>query len=635
LSKESAEAAASTYIALSYAWGSVPDKHLEIFIDETSHPVRPNLYRALLSLRDQSKSERYWIDALCINQDDIPEKNMQIPMMGQIYSKAFFVLAWLGESKDDSDFVIKCIHSKDSKSYKSARFVNGYAHLALRDWFSRTWILQEFSLNRAEPMFALGNNPWISWEQIFSAHPNRIGSDNKLYNRQLDLKTTTEFSVKTHIPLLQSLRQGIYDKNGNHKGHNFYLALSFGIGHAVAEPRDKIYGIHALMQPGDRDGIIVDYSKDVNEVFLDIMTRSLIHIRNPLCYAISFPLYPRHTSEQSSVDAVRTTQLPSWVLDFNPSLPLKQHTKRPLFDATSITPPGVVKPYEIVDQRLCVSGVSLGLVSDLIVATYDVNAQLEAMTSYSDPNSLEASLDREIWLKYTYLSTRTMVLFLVDIMSNFSRRAATNMTLVEPLWKTLLLLEHSSVQFSDFNKNNRDFDSVLKLGNDIAKSVPLDQIEHHYDGLRAVKQQVSDFLAQNGASFATPHQEIMTLLKRMRTETSILDTTSSLTGSTTYAHIKRTYVVGNKANPLLPILRTGLNEGRCFFMCEKEWYGVSNPGTQEGDELVLLFPDIYMPFILRRHGEHHEMIALAYIPPPLRRKAIELGEEKTRKYTIV
>lgn len=37
-----------------------------------------------------------WADALCINQQDIPEKNQQVNMMATIYRKAANVTVWLG-----------------------------------------------------------------------------------------------------------------------------------------------------------------------------------------------------------------------------------------------------------------------------------------------------------------------------------------------------------------------------------------------------------------------------------------------------------------------------------------------------------------------------------------------------------
>jgi hypothetical protein len=37
-----------------------------------------------------------WVDAICINQDDIEERNRQVKLMAFIYSRALAVLVWLG-----------------------------------------------------------------------------------------------------------------------------------------------------------------------------------------------------------------------------------------------------------------------------------------------------------------------------------------------------------------------------------------------------------------------------------------------------------------------------------------------------------------------------------------------------------
>jgi hypothetical protein len=38
-----------------------------------------------------------WIDALCINQNDVEEKNNHVPFMREIYEYADTVSVWLGE----------------------------------------------------------------------------------------------------------------------------------------------------------------------------------------------------------------------------------------------------------------------------------------------------------------------------------------------------------------------------------------------------------------------------------------------------------------------------------------------------------------------------------------------------------
>lgn len=42
--------------------------------------------------------EEYWVDAVCIDQNNIDEKATQILLMYQIYSRAECVLIWLGYS---------------------------------------------------------------------------------------------------------------------------------------------------------------------------------------------------------------------------------------------------------------------------------------------------------------------------------------------------------------------------------------------------------------------------------------------------------------------------------------------------------------------------------------------------------
>jgi hypothetical protein len=42
-----------------------------------------------------------WIDAICINQEDITERGHQVQLMGRVCSKATRVLVWLGEASEE------------------------------------------------------------------------------------------------------------------------------------------------------------------------------------------------------------------------------------------------------------------------------------------------------------------------------------------------------------------------------------------------------------------------------------------------------------------------------------------------------------------------------------------------------
>jgi hypothetical protein len=65
-----------------------PEATRVIWCDGKMMHVYQNLYDALLQLRRLPSSDGYWIDAGCINQSDLLEKNQQVQMMGHIYSCA-------------------------------------------------------------------------------------------------------------------------------------------------------------------------------------------------------------------------------------------------------------------------------------------------------------------------------------------------------------------------------------------------------------------------------------------------------------------------------------------------------------------------------------------------------------------
>lgn len=82
------------FVVLSYRWGAAHASH-EIILNGHSFYVRPNLWSFLNVIREQPEMI-LWIDALCINQNDIEERNQQVRFMGDIFRSARMVLSWLG-----------------------------------------------------------------------------------------------------------------------------------------------------------------------------------------------------------------------------------------------------------------------------------------------------------------------------------------------------------------------------------------------------------------------------------------------------------------------------------------------------------------------------------------------------------
>ena len=89
------------YEALSYVWGN-PELCVNIICNGHPKSVTSNLGAALRRLRYQDEERTFWIDALCINQENSNERSQQVAYMKEIYSQARRVVVWLGEDDDSS-----------------------------------------------------------------------------------------------------------------------------------------------------------------------------------------------------------------------------------------------------------------------------------------------------------------------------------------------------------------------------------------------------------------------------------------------------------------------------------------------------------------------------------------------------
>ena len=92
-----------SFTALSYKWGN-PEKHSNMLVQSEAGlqlgniPLTKNLGNALKDLQDTDAIQRkvFWIDQICINQDDIHERGKQVVIMGEIYTSAMQVITYLG-----------------------------------------------------------------------------------------------------------------------------------------------------------------------------------------------------------------------------------------------------------------------------------------------------------------------------------------------------------------------------------------------------------------------------------------------------------------------------------------------------------------------------------------------------------
>ena len=94
------------YTALSYVWGDTSRMVSIICENDRLVQVTPNLRDALRKW--SGTPTLLWIDAICINQQNILERNQQVNLMATIYQSATAVRVWLGpDEKNDAPTIFK------------------------------------------------------------------------------------------------------------------------------------------------------------------------------------------------------------------------------------------------------------------------------------------------------------------------------------------------------------------------------------------------------------------------------------------------------------------------------------------------------------------------------------------------
>lgn len=96
------------YATISYTWGrpapEFPESWddakstLPVLLNGSEFRVQHNLHCLLqqLAYDDQFQKIPYWIDAVCINQNDLAEKSLVVPSMTKIYKGGHRNIVWLG-----------------------------------------------------------------------------------------------------------------------------------------------------------------------------------------------------------------------------------------------------------------------------------------------------------------------------------------------------------------------------------------------------------------------------------------------------------------------------------------------------------------------------------------------------------
>lgn len=127
------------YEALSYVWGS-EDKPRSITVNNQDLNVTRNLHTMLLHLRDHACSRVMWVDAICIDQDDEKDKENQIPLIAEIYARAYRVVVWLGTAEGGIDQALESIRLAGENPANLLNTERSITELLQQPWFQRIWV---------------------------------------------------------------------------------------------------------------------------------------------------------------------------------------------------------------------------------------------------------------------------------------------------------------------------------------------------------------------------------------------------------------------------------------------------------------------------------------------------------------
>ncbi|CAO1599668.1 hypothetical protein XANCAGTX0491_003383 [Xanthoria calcicola] len=250
----------------------------------SSLDVTRNLAVALRHLRYEREPRVLWIDAICINQQDVHERSAQVERMGDIYRSARQTTVWLGPEEDDSCLAIKALDHLASKFTfdRSAltivatgenkddveqdktlpvdtKQLSSIRRLLERPWFERLWVWQEVWLARSA--IVVCGLTFLQWDRLRSASSclglrGYLGT--LLYNRISGLLS--------------------YESS---KEQASYASLFFNLWESrlskCSDQRDRIYAlvnVSRLPRSQSPEGQLVlrpDYSKDVGRVFQDFV----------------------------------------------------------------------------------------------------------------------------------------------------------------------------------------------------------------------------------------------------------------------------------------------------------------------------------------------------------------------------
>ncbi|CEI70462.1 hypothetical protein FVEN_g1032 [Fusarium venenatum] len=305
--------------AISYVWGE-PSFTESLVTPDGFIRITTSLASILRRIRHHEDSRLYWADGLCINQEDISEKEIQVPVMGVIYGSAVRVLCDLCD--EDIDLLLDAMErywkknirrgfqlsqsrstvlSKETsaavmgvrlptqeeadeiKGFEMEDWSEQFLEFLSFPWFHRLWIFQEFILARDVSM--IFGRRHMPWGEIWAITVSYLGAEFPWDS--VELATPENTSKLVSLNFMCCIRAcRIIDPNAAH-GREFMEAIRVSMGGADISqaqlhmslvagcfkqcriPRDRYFAILGLVdEAGDGKGgeLQVDYISPIRDI---------------------------------------------------------------------------------------------------------------------------------------------------------------------------------------------------------------------------------------------------------------------------------------------------------------------------------------------------------------------------------
>ncbi|KAI0528376.1 heterokaryon incompatibility protein-domain-containing protein [Xylaria digitata] len=268
------------FITLSYVWGN-PCSRRDILLNGHVFSTTSNLYDALVHLRDSFEVRqlglRLWADAICINQQDVMERATEVKKMGLVYSQCLSVRAWIGqpdaaciqhmqtlqhyldEAGDACGPLEVYWETVEDFGVEEAAWVIGSA-LAFLPYWERMWIIQEMVL-APTILLSFGASVFTTRQilLVLVILSIQVSAGKSPLQFEGDIETIIQ-KVGHRLTCLRPEGPSGYFLSPK-VSPTVDLAHVLGMAQIskATDPRDKVFGLLALLPPTVMDAIQPDY----------------------------------------------------------------------------------------------------------------------------------------------------------------------------------------------------------------------------------------------------------------------------------------------------------------------------------------------------------------------------------------